>query len=147
MACVAELSTVNAALTSVAVNNTIPLGNVVHQRGTRRGCNGCCNPVLDLAGTNSIIVRESGYYDVDFNATFIAPDPGNVTITMFLNGVPVAGFTGTVTITTAMTQVATLSISAPDIKINCNDAPATISFVVSGADATFSNVAVSLHQI
>lgn len=56
MACVAELSTVNAALTSVAVNNTIPLGNVVHQRGTRRGCNGCCNPILDLAGTNSIVV-------------------------------------------------------------------------------------------
>lgn len=147
MACVAELSTVNAALTSVAVNNTIPLGNVVHQRGTRRGCNGCCNPVLDLAGTNSIIVRESGYYDVDFNATFTAPDPGNVTITMFLNGVPVAGFTGTVTITTAITQVATLSISAPDIKINCNDVPATISFVVSDAAATFSNIAVGIHQI
>lgn len=147
MACIPEISTVNAASTAVTVNNTIPLGTIVHQRGTRKGCNGCCSSVLDLVGTNSIAVRESGYYDVDFSATFTVPVAGNVTITMLLNGVQVPGFTATTTITTATTQVASLSISAPDIKVNCNGVPATITFVLSGVAATFGNVAVSVNQI
>ena len=87
------------------------------------------------------------YYDVDFNATFTAPVAGNVTISMLINGAPVAGFTATTTITTEATQVASVSISAPDIRVFCGNAPSTITFVVTGVEAIFSNVALSVNKI
>lgn len=148
MACRAEISTVNSTPATVAVGSTLPLGVVVRRFGNTKGCNGCCGvPVLNLSGTNAIVINESGYYDFNVNVTFTATTAGNVTITMLLNGVPVLGFTATTNIATATTQVATISIPAPDIRVFCNGTPATVSFVVSGIAITTSNIAVSAHKL
>ena len=143
MSCKPELSTVSSIASAVAVGGIIPLGSVVRKRGTK-DCN--CSFPIDLAG-NSIVVSEQGYYQFIINATFTAPDPGNVTITMLQNGVPVAGFSGVSTIITANTQVATITIGAPDVRVFCNGVPSVFTFIVSGAAANFSNVAVSVKKI
>lgn len=143
MSCRPELSTVSSIASSVSVNGVIPLGSVVRKRGTKN-CN-CVSPI-DLSG-NSIVVSEPGYYDFDFTATFTAPTEGNVTISLYQNGVPVAGFTATTTIITADAQVASISISAPDVRVFCNGAPTAFTFVVTGTAANFSNVAVSVKKI
>ena len=147
MACRAEISTVNSTPATVAVGSTLPLGAVVRRFGNTKDCNGCCTPVLNLYGTNAIIINESGYYDFNVNVTFTATTAGNATITMLLNGVPVPGFTATTNIATATTQVATISIPAPDIRVFCNGTPVTASFVVSGIAITTSNIAVSAHKL
>lgn len=147
MSCRAEISTVNSTPATVAVGSTLPLGEVTRRFGNTKGCNGCCTPVLNLSGTNAIVINESGYYDFNVNVTFTAATTGNATITMLLNGVPVQGFTATTNIATATTQVATISIPAPDIRVFCNGTPATVSFVVSGVAITTSNIAVSAHKL
>lgn len=146
MSCKAEISTVNTTPATVAVGSTLPLGAVVRRFGNTKGCNGCCTPVLNLSGTNTIVINESGYYDFNVNVTFTATTAGNATITMLLNGVPVPGFIATTNIATATTQAATLTICAPDIRVFCNGTPATVSFIVSGIAITTSNIAVSAHK-
>lgn len=147
MGCKAELSTVNTTAATVAVGSTLPLGAVTRRFGNTKGCNGCCTPVLNLSGTSAIVINESGYYDFDINVTFTSTATGNATITMFLNGVAVPGYTATTNIATATTQIATISIPAPDIRVFCNGTPATVSFVVSGIAITTSNIAVSAHKL
>lgn len=143
MSCRPELSTVSSLASAVAVNGTIPLGSVVRKRGTKN-CN-CVSPI-DLSG-NSIVISEEGYYSFRFTATFTAPVAGNVIIALLQNGVPVAGFNAATTITTANTQVASISIGAPDVRVFCNGVPAAFTFVVTGAAANFSNVAVAVNKL
>lgn len=143
MSCKPELSTVSSLASAVAVGGVIPLGSVARKRGTK---DGNCTFPIDLAG-NSIVISDQGYYQFIINATFTVPAPGNVTITLLQNGVPVAGFNATTTVSAADTQVATLTIGAPDVRVFCNGAPAAFAFVVSGVAANFSNVAVSVKKV
>lgn len=143
MSCKPELSTVSSAASAVPVGGVIPLGSTVRKRGTKN-CNCACP--IDLAG-NAIVISEPGYYQFVINATFTAPAAGNVGIAMLQNGVPVPGFSGVATIGTANTQVATITIGAPDVRVFCNGTPAAFTFVVSGVAANFSNVAVSAKKV
>lgn len=145
MSCKSMISTVNSASTAVTVGSTIPLGSITRRFGNKKGCP--CVPALDLSGSNSIIVRESGYYDIDITATFTVPTAGNVTLTVFVNGVAVPGLTATTTVTTDSTQISTLNINAPDILVQCASVPATITIVLSGVAATFSNISVSVKKL
>lgn len=145
MSCKSMISTVNSASTAVTVGSTIPLGSITRRFGNKKGCP--CVPALDLSGSNSIIVRESGYYDIDVTSTFTVPIAGNVTISVFINGVAVPGLTATTTVTTESTQISTLNINAPDILVQCSSVPATITIVLSGVAATFSNISVSVKKL
>lgn len=145
MSCKSMISTVNSASTAVTVGSTIPLGSITRRFGNKKGCP--CVPALDLSGSNSIIVRESGYYDIDVTSTFTVPIAGNVTLTVFVNGVAVPGLTATTTVTTESTQISTLNINAPDILVQCSSVPATITIVLSGVAATFSNISVSVKKL
>ena len=145
MSCKSMISTVNSASTAVTAGSTVPLGSITRRFGNKKGCP--CVPALDLSGNNSIIVRESGYYDIDITATFTVPTAGNVTLTVFVNGVAVPGLTATTTVTTDSTQISTLNITAPDILVQCASVPATITIVLSGVDATFSNISVAIEKL
>lgn len=142
MSCKPLLSTVNAASTAVAAGGTIPVGTVVRKRGVKDNCGNC--PV-DVSG-NGIVIRQSGYYRFVMNLTFTGAAAGNVTVSLLQNGVPVPGYTATTTITTAGTQVVTLTIGAPDIRVFCGSVPSIFTFAVSTTGITFSNFAVSVNQ-
>lgn len=144
MSCRAELSLVNGVSTSVPVDTSLNLGNVVRKRGTR---NNCGNYPIDQTGNNGVIINKPGYYRFLINLTFTAPTDGNVTISLLQNGVAVPGYTATTTVTTATTQVVNLALNAPDVRVYCGTTPAIFTLVVSGIDITTSNVAVSVLEV
>lgn len=142
MSCKPELSLVNAASTSVAVNTAINLGNSVRRRGIKN----CGDYPIDYNGAG-IIINKPGYYRFMANLTFTSPSAGDVTVTLLQNGVPVPGYTATTTITTAATQVVNLALNAPDVRVYCGTTPAIFTLVVSGIGITTSNVAVSVLEV
>lgn len=143
MSCRPELSLVNAASTSVAVNTQLVLGSVVRKRGTK---DQNCNCPIEANG-NSIIINKPGYYRFLINLTFTAPATGNVTVSLLQNGTPVPGYTATTTVTTATTQVISMALTAPDVRVFCGSVPAVFTVLVSGVGITTSNVAVSVNEV
>lgn len=135
MSCKSAIYTANTASTAVAVNGVVPLGSVIR----RFGC------AVSSSG-NAINLNERGYYNIDISATFTASAAGNVTLTVFQNGVAIPGATATTTITTDATQVASLSIPAvARVLDSCSTSAITV--VLTGTAATFSNVAAVVNKL
>ena len=122
---------VNNTAQNVAVNGQISLGNVIR----RFGCN--CQLV-----NNAIRVSGSGYYDIDASFTVAPTAAGNVTITMYKDGVEVPGAAATET-ATAANDIINLSISCLVREFcPCCDESSALTFVLSGTAASITNVAI-----
>ncbi len=124
--------TVNATANAVAVGNLVPLGNTVR----RYGCN------LRQDG-NGITATGAGYYLVTMSATVAPTAAGAVTITGQKDGVDIIG--ATATSTAAAGSTTDLAFSAVVRNIGCDSS--ILSFVLTGADATVSNIAVSAVKL
>lgn len=133
MSCKSAIYTANTGATAVAVGGVIPLGTV----NRRFGCN------VNLSG-NGITVTEKGYYDVTASFTFTATAAGNVTVTMFRDGVAVPGATATATAAAA----GTVNLSFPAIvRQQCCNSSSTLTFVLTGTAATLNNAAVVVKKL
>ena len=135
MSCKSAIYTANTASTVVSVGSAVPLGSIIRRFGCGVSYNG-----------NAISLNERGYYDIDVGVTFTAADAGNVTITVYQDGVAVPGATATATITIASTQVESITVPAI-VRVLNSCAPSQITVVVSGTAATFSNVAVTVEKL
>ena len=91
------LYTANTSALNVAVNGIISPGTVIRRFG----------PNLNLSG-NAIQINGAGYYDIDAGFTVAPTAAGNVTITAYLDNIPVAG--GTASATGAANDLLNLSI-------------------------------------
>lgn len=124
--------TANAAASTVAVGDLIPLGST----SRRYGCN------LRQDG-NGITATGAGYYLVTMSATVAPTAAGAVTITGQKDGVAIVGATAT---STAAAGAATdLAFSTVVRNIGCDSS--ILSFVLTGAAATVSNFAVSVVKL
>lgn len=126
----------NNTAQNVAVNGLINPGTVIR----RFGCN------LMLSGS-SINTNGCGYYDV--NASFvIAPTAaGNVTVSMFKDGVAVPGATASGTAAAANDAV-NLSISALVREYcPCGDSSSNLTFVLTGTAASVTNTAITVEKL
>lgn len=128
--------TVNQGAVSVAVGGIIPLGSI----NRRFGCK--CNNALDLNG-NGITINEAGYYDVDISVTATATAAGNVTVTLFKDGVAVPGATATAT--AAASGTVALPIT-PLVRQMCGSG-STLTLVLTGTAATINNVSVKIIRV
>lgn len=79
-------------------------------------------------GTNSVILKKPGYYKVSGTITFTAPVAGDVTIEVRKNNVSVPGITATETVTTATTEVHTISIDGI-VRVLCYEGDAILTLV------------------
>jgi hypothetical protein len=137
-----NLQVANTLSQEVASGSLVNLGSVV-----RKYCKptACCVPTFSYTNnTNSITLNASGYYDVEFNAVFTGQTAGVGTITMYVNGLPLPQATASETITTANTEVRSVSYSTI-VRVLPN-APLTISFVNTSAidlDLQLSNVVIT----
>ena len=100
-------------------------------------------PAIQL-GSDSLNVAVPGYYKLDATVTFTAPAAGDVTITAQASGVDIPGITATETVTTADTEIRTISLTGL-IRVRCE--PLALSLVNSGVAIATSNVAVTLERI
>ena len=105
----------NTTETTVPVNSQIPL-QVNKRAGGQRA-------FMFLNG--SVITRVPGYYFVTATVTFTAAEAGDINIVVKNNGVNVPGISATETITTADTEVRTVTLQGM-VKNCCGAGPDTL---------------------
>lgn len=123
------------SVATVASEGTLPLTTIVRRRGQSV-----------QQSNDSILLGSSGYYHVSVSATFTAPAAGVVTLVLKQDGVNVQGATASTTISTATTEVRSLSFEGI-VRVPCYGAPVTLSIINSGVDITASNIAVAVEYL
>ena len=137
MSCKSLIDVATTTSTAVVANGTLPLATIIRRRGNE----------LNLSG-NAVAITDCGsnYYLVVVTATFTAPVAGIVTLNLQQNGANVAGATASTTITTATTEVRSLSFPAIVRTFN-NVGVDSLSLVNAGVAATFSNIAITVEKL
>lgn len=137
MSCKSLINVATTALTDVISGATLPLTTIVRRRGDD----------VNLSG-NTIALTDCGsnYYLVAITATFTAPVAGIVTLALQQNGANVVGATASTTITTATTEVRSISFTAIVRTFNGLSLDA-LSVVNAGVAATFSNIDIVVTKL
>lgn len=137
MSCKSNIYATNTTSTAVVANGTLPLTTIVRRRGND----------INLSG-NSVAISDCGsnYYLVSVNATFTVPVAGVVTLALQQNNANVTGATASTTITTATTEVRSLSFTAIVRTFN-NVGVDNLSIINSGVAATFTNIAITVEKL
>ena len=126
---------VTPTLASILADGIIPLSTIARRRS-----------YAIQQSNDSILLNAPGYYKVSINITFTAPTAGDVTVELRQDGVAVPGATATETITTATTEVRTISFDAI-VRVPCCGAPSTLTFVNTGVAISSSNIAVNVEYL
>ena len=128
--------TANTSEQNVPSDGTINLGTIIRRYG----------PNVNLSG-NAIQISGVGYYDIDANFT-VAPTEAasEITISLLKNGVLVPGASATFYVETENTSV-TIPISSLVREFCCYEEISSLTFIVSGAPAVVSNVAVVVEKL
>lgn len=137
MSCKSLIYAATTASSAVIADGTLPLSTIIRRRGRD----------VNLSG-NSIAITDTGsnYYLVTVNATFTAPVAGVISLALQQNGVSVAGATASTTVTTATTEVRSLSFSAIVRTFNGGTID-SLTIVNNGLAATFSNIAITVEKL
>ena len=137
MSCKSLIDVSTTTSTSVIAGGALPLATVTRRRGTD----------INVSG-NSIAITDCGsnYYLVTVNATFTAPVAGTITLNLQQNGTNVVGATGSTTITTATTEVRSISFQKIIRSFNAIGFD-SLTVVNAGLAATFSNIDVSVIKL
>lgn len=120
---------------TIAADGVLPLTTIVRRR---------CSSIQQ--SNDSIILNAPGYYKVSVTATLTAPAAGDVTIALKQNGLDVQGATASTTITTADTEVRSVSFNII-IRVTCAAVPTILTLVNEGVGITTSNIAITVSYI
>ena len=144
------IGTRNFATQNVITGGIIDLGNVYRRFEDRKRCT-TVRP-FDFDNTD-VILQQSGMYHVTVTAVASGAAAGTLAIQLYENGVAVPGVFANETITTADTELRTLTLDyfvlVDDTTIlgyNTTIAKA-ISVVNTGIEATFTSVVVNVEKV
>lgn len=129
---------VNNSTQEVVVDGTINPGSIIRRFGPGVG-----------VSANGIQIDGLGYYILDSSITLAPTAAGEVTVTVFNNGIAIPGATATAT-AAAADDVVNLSINALIRETGCcyyNNGPASLTFVVTGTGASVTNIASRVVKI
>lgn len=126
----------NTSNQTVQVDGIITPGTIVRRYG----------PNIGLAG-NAIQIAGAGYYEINASLTAEATAAGEITVTVYKDGVPLQGATATETVA-AVGDFVNLSISAIVREFcSCCDGLTNLTFVLTGNDTTITNVAIAVEKL
>ena len=128
--------TANTSAQNVAVNGIINPGTIIRRFG----------PNLGLSG-NAIQIDGAGYYKIDASFTAAPTAAGNVTVTMFKDGVAIPGATGTQATGTANNPVNVSISSIVREFCPCCDGLSNLTFVLSSTASSITNVAIVVEKL
>ncbi len=120
---------------TVPADGILPLTTIVRRRGQSV-----------QQSNDSVVLGTPGYYHVSVNATFTAPAAGVATLELRQDNIQVSGATSSSTITTATTEVASISFEAI-VRVTCCGAPVTLSVVNTGVAITTSNISLAVEYL
>lgn len=128
--------TVNQSNQVVAVDGTISPGTIIRRFG----------PNINLSG-NGIQICGAGYYDIDAQFVVAPITAGDITITAYLDNIPIPGAVATATIA-GSGDLTTLSISSL-VREGCGCCAGikTLTFVLSGTASNVTNTAIVVEKI
>jgi len=128
--------TANSSAQNVALNGVINPGTIIRRYG----------PNLGLSG-NAIQIDGPGYYNIQASITAAPTAAGNVTITVYKDGVAIPGATATQSTSVANNPL-NLSISSLVREFcSCCDGLSNLTFVLTGTAAAISNIAIVVEKL
>ena len=142
------LGTKNFTSQEVLTNSLINLG-AVYRRYCRR-VNG--TRTFDFDG-NNIILQQSGMYHITVTAVASGIEAGDITISLYENGIAIPGVISTETVTTPDTELRTLTLDyyalVDSTCVLGNNAilQKAISLVNTGVEATYTNIIVNVEKV
>lgn len=126
--------TTNTSAQALTAGSIIPVGYTTRRFGKSIRQDG-----------NTITLLGEGYYHVNASATLIPAAAGTVTVTGQKDGVAVVGATASATVAAVSTAT---NLNLDFIVRNiCGCSSSILSFVLTGADATLSNLAVTVEKL
>jgi len=142
------IGTRNVATQNVVTNGNIELGSV-YRRYCKR-ING--TRTFDFIGED-VILQQNGIYHITVTAVGSGAEAGTLAIQLYENGVAVPGAFSNETITTADTELRTLTIDYYALVdtaciLGCNSTVAKeISLINTGVEATFTSVIMNIEKV
>lgn len=142
------IGTRNVTTQNVVTNGNVELGSV-YRRYCKR-ING--TRTFDFIGED-VILQQNGIYHVTVTAVVSAATAGNVTLSLYENGVAVPSAFATETITTPNTELRTLVIDYfalvdTTCVLGCNSTVAKeLSLVNTGIDAIYTSVTMNVEKV
>lgn len=142
------IGTKNFTSQEVLANGILNLG-AVYRRYCKR-ING--TRTFDFDG-NDIVLQQSGMYHITATAVASGQVAGDVTLSLFENGVAVSGIVSTETITTPDTEFRTLVldyyvlVDSACVLGNVATVSKAISLVNTGVDATYTSVVLNVDKV
>jgi len=128
--------TANSATQVVAVDGIVSPGTIIRRFG----------PNLNLSG-NGIQICGSGYYDIEASFTVAPTAAGEVTITAYLDNVPLPGATATSTVA-AGGDYTNLSITSLVREgCGCCTGMKTLTFELTGTESNVTNTAIVISKL
>lgn len=133
------IKTVSSTASSVLAGGTVPIGTTL--------ATGYCKAAMTLNGNSSVSINDNciNGYLIAVNATFTAPAAGTVVLNVSRNGTPIEGATASAVVSTANTEVQSLSFTTTVKSLIA--APDTLSIVNAGVAADFSNVELDIYRL
>lgn len=133
------IKTVSSTTSSVLAGGTVPIGTTL--------VTDYCKAAMTLNGNSSVSINDNciNGYLIAVNATFTAPAAGTVVLNVSRNGTPIEGATASAVVSTANTEVQSLSFTTTVKSLIA--APDTLSIVNAGVAADFSNVELDIYRL
>lgn len=133
------IKTVSSTTSSVLAGGIVPIGTTF--------VTGYCKAAMTLNGNSSVSINDNcvNGYLIAVNATFTAPAAGTVVLNVSRNGTPIEGATASAVVSTANTEVQSLSFTTTVKSLIA--APDTLSIVNTGVAANFSNVELDIYRL
>lgn len=138
-----NLELTNTLSQNVIVDGLANLGNI-----TRKYCCTSSNGVSTFTfanGSSSVSINQCGYYQVKVNATFTSGSTGTATIQLKSNGVSIPQAQASETITTADTEIRSLSFGTI-VRVLPN-APITLTIANTGIATDISILNIEMVKI
>lgn len=138
MSCNSLIDVATTTSTSVLANAAIPFNTIVRRRGRDIGQSGTAVAISDCG---------SNFYLVNVTVTFTAPAAGTVTVALQQNGAAVVGGAASTTVSTATTEVRSLSFAAIVRTFNSQNIIDTLTLLNSGVAITVTNAAMTVVKL
>lgn len=126
---------ITPAAANVPANSILPLTTIARRTGR-----------ILKSSSDSIILGAPGYYKVTATVTFSAPTAGVVTLAMQKASLDIPGITASETITTADTEVRSLTLSGI-VRIVPFDSAAVLTILNSGVEINTSNISFDVEYL
>ena len=142
------LGTKNFASQTVEANEIVSLGSVYRKYCKR--VNGVKTFEFD---SSEVILQRTGLYHITATAVASGTEAGNVTLSLYENGLAIPGAFSTQTITTPTTELRTLVIDYyvmvdSACVLGCNSVVnKAISLVNTGVEAVYSSVVLNVEKV